>query len=328
MESNNSLKFYKNNRQWYQLCKEIIKSITKDNSNIIYSLYLESITQYHPLTITESSLLISKYLQFKDAISLLEKSKNVIKECNMYHGDFNIQIVHLEIQMCLYKIEIGEFKQIEKKLYEFKKMDLPVKVYELYNFLGFKYFEKTGNIEYCINYLINYIELSKDKTYYEILAKYTLISRKFFNFMRVYAFEGFSEIRINSIYEIVQNGETKRIEKEKNELKKIFTQEEVEILIEKTYFIGLINLCFKEKSRKIELSKIQEILGINENDLNSFLVKAFGLNLLKGWIDEVKGILYFSTILPRTLPKEELEKMKDKFGVWKRKVKEAISMLE
>ncbi len=314
----------KNERKWYQFCKSICREINKENAPGLHDSYLESISQYHPLTICETTLVISKFLDHPRAIALIDKSIEVIKECNMYNGTFEIQVIHLEIQKHLFLVESGEFEGVEKKLYELKKMELPPSVYQIYNYLGFRYFEKTGNVDYCIKYLISYIELSKDESLYNTLARYTLISQTFFNFIKIYSLVKMDE-GLKEVYEAVQNGETKKVEG--MNLKGLFG-DSYRTVIEKTYFIGLINLCFEEKSRQVSLGKLQEGLGLSEEDIHPFLLRAFGLGLLKGWVDEKKKILYFSTILPRTLPKEELEKMKEKYTTWKKKVSETILMIK
>lgn len=314
----------RNERKWYQFCKSICKEVNKENVSSIHDLYLESISQYHPLTISETTLIISQFLDTPKAIRLIDKSIEAIKDCNMYNGTFEIQVIHLEIQKHLFLVQAGEFEGVEKKLYGLKEMELPPRVYQLYNFLGFRYFEKTGNIDYSIGYLISYIELSKDESLYNTLARYTLISQNFFNFIKIYSLVEMDP-QLKEVYEVVQNGDTKRVES--MNLKDLFG-DSYKTVVEKTYFIGLINLCFEEKSRQIPLGKIQDGLGLKEEDIHPFLLRAFGLGLLKGWVDEKKKMLYFSTILPRTLPKEELEKMKEKYTAWKKRVTETLVMIK
>ncbi|KAF9758203.1 26S proteasome non-ATPase regulatory subunit 13 like protein A [Nosema granulosis] len=313
----------KKSRKWFQFCKEVSATINNQNKEEVLNLYLESISQYHPLTIAETTLKICKVVH---SIALLEKSIDTIKECSMYQGDFSVQIIHLEIQKNLFRVEEGDFEGIEKHLFELKtsQKDLPTRVVEIYHFLGFKYFEKTGNLEYAINHLVSYVELSKDETVYSTLARYTLVSPTFFNFLKIYSIISSTSTGdlYTDIYEIVQNGDTKKILEKKKYLEDTFGEDSRNI-IEKTHFIKLINLCFKEKSRQISLEKLQEDLG---TEIHSFLLRAFGLGLIKGWVDG--NILYFSTILPRTLPTEELEKMKEKYSNWRKKVGETIAMIQ
>ncbi|XP_015189401.1 PREDICTED: transcription elongation factor spt5-like [Polistes dominula] len=146
----------------------------------------------------------------------------------MYSDPFEIQVVNLELQKCVYLVDLNSLDDVERKLYEI--------------------------------FLVKLMKLSK---------QFTLQYRK------------------------TMFGERKDVVKEK------------------AYLIGLINLCFKETERKVTFEKINEELFIDEDKIHGFVLKAFGLGLLKGWIDECNNILYFNTILPRCLPNEELEKMRN-----------------
>ncbi|KAK6090920.1 hypothetical protein P3W45_000165 [Vairimorpha bombi] len=325
----NQLIDLKDARQWYQLCEIIPQKINQDNCEDVFNIFIENVFQYHPISLTKCALSISRYYSIEKACDLLDKSISSIKDSSMYIGDFQMQVIHLEIQKYILLLENGNTTDVEKMIFEYKKIEMDTDVYNFYNFMAYKYYESTHNYEYCVRYLLEYVKMTNDVQYMEILAKYSLISKNFFNFVEVFSLESFNKINqdLYRTYVAVQEGNTKIFDEYKILLEKMFSDRWI-IVREKAYFIGLINLCFKQDERKISFKVIQDELKISEGDINSFLLKAFGLNLLKGWIDGHNKLLYFNTIIPRCLPKEELVKMMSKYDEWRIRVEKAIKMVE
>ncbi|KAF5141712.1 hypothetical protein G9O61_00g002540 [Vairimorpha ceranae] len=324
----------KENRMWFDICKSIPLIINNQNADEIWNIFFENILQYHPSSLTEAALHMSEFYSTEKSIELISKSLVAINDSQMYTGNFKMEIMHLEIKKCILLIEAGKFDDVESKIFEFKRIEMDIEVYKLYNFLAFKYYEITNNYEYCVRYIYEYLKISSnlcssDMSLLELFAKYSLVSKNFFNFVEGSSLRGFNKINedLYRAYIAVQEGNIELINKHKDMLDVIFGKK-CYIVREKAYFIALINLCFKQEDRFLSFAIIQDELGISEDEIYGFLLKAFGLGLVKGWIDGYNKILHFNTIIPRCLPKDELIKMKNKVMEWKNKVRQAISMIE
>ncbi|WUR03087.1 proteasome subunit RPN9 (RPN9) [Vairimorpha necatrix] len=320
----------KDNRKWFHLCDLIPEIINDHNSEEILSIFLQNISQYHPASLVHATLSLSKHFSPEKSIEIISNSISSIKESNMYSGNFKMEIVNLEIQKCILQVQTDQLNDIESQIFKFKEFEMTPEVYKLFNFLAFLYYEKSGNHENCVKYLLEYVKKNNEEiNNLELLAKYSLVSRKFFNFIEIFSLKNFDKINedIYKIYIAVQEGNTKLVDKYIKIIHNIFG-DKYQIVREKAYFIGLINLCFKENKRILGFEKIQEELEIREEEINGFLLKALGFGLIKGWIDDKNKVLYFNTIIPRCLQEAELNKMKNKFGEWKEKIRQAIEMIE
>lgn len=252
----------------------------------------------------------------------------------------------------------------EKCVFEFKNIEMNDKVFSSYNFLSYKYYEKGGDYENCVWKLLKYmkyvqkcsdnsnvcnnnsgdnntctitsdvtsnINISKESylILLEKLVKYSLISKNFYNFTEINTLHEFDKISplLKQYFQLVQEGNSKQVEQNYQQIEQLFGNHALTIR-KKVYYVGLINLCFSQTTRSISFKQIQDNLNVSDHDINSFLLEALGLGLLKGKIDGYNKMLYFSTIVPRCLGEEELDKMRWKFGNWRSKIEEVIEMME
>ena len=101
-----------------------------------------------------------------------------------------------------------------------------------------------------------------------------------------------------------------------------------ELVKEKMYMIALTNLCFAEREKKIPIRKIEEMLRIPRKIVIYIIMKSLGLKLICGWINGEEDALYFDSLAPRTLQPKEIMEIRGKFGRWRGRIHEVISMLK
>ncbi|AFN84166.1 hypothetical protein EROM_111850 [Encephalitozoon romaleae SJ-2008] len=316
-------------RKWMQFCCMIIDSMNTHPIDKLLDVFLESAGQIHPRSSYEVFLAFSERLAPEEGIRVLAIGEDIIGGSVLYSELFEVEKMILEIKKCLLLIEINELKGIEKRLFEWKNLKMPRNVRIMYNLLGFKFYQKIQNVEAAFSHLLKYVNLSETEELMDTLVEYALLSKEFFNFTLIASLPGFDKMKnknLKEIFMMFREGNVKGLEEKHNKLNEIFGSS-ADIIKEKAYMIALINICFSEVGKKVSIKKIEELLKIPSKMVIYIVLKSFGLGLINGWIDGEEGILYFDSLIPRALQKEEVVKLKEKYDIWEKKVQEVIVML-
>lgn len=85
--------------------------------------------------------------------------------------------------------------------------------------------------------------------------------------------------------------------------------------------------CHKD-DRSLSFEKISQICALGLNEVELVMMKAMGLNLIRGVIDEVDQVVHIDWIMPKYLTKEHMTLMSSRLGDWEEKMKQVVGMLE
>lgn len=320
----------KNERKWSQLCDAIIESVDTNPIEQLVNIFLECVSQIHPKSSCGVFLMLSDKLPPEEGIKILTTGREMLDRIVLYSEDFDVEKAAIEIKKCLLLVELGELKGIEKKLFEWKSLKMPRSVSSMYNILGFRFYEKVQNVENALVYLLRYTELCPEEDTMDVLVRYALLSKDFFNFTSITSLPGFNTIKNKSlerIFLLFREGDIEGLKRNNEEFDKMFG-DEANAVREKIYIVALLNLCFAEPSKKVHLEKIENSLNISNRMSVYIILKSFGLGLIEGWINGENRTMHFNSLIPRTLQIDEIARMKDRFNIWEHKVREVISILE
>lgn len=103
-----------------------------------------------------------------------------------------------------------------------------------------------------------------------------------------------------------------------------------QLLRQKIAILSVVEHIFNKSSRdsNIPFETISEVSGINISEIELLLMKALAHGLIKGRIDQSKGVITVDWVQPRILSAEQVEKMKGKIHLWKDNVKSALDLVE
>ncbi|KAM0671845.1 hypothetical protein CWI42_121840 [Ordospora colligata] len=317
-------------RKWMQFCRLIMDSVDKISTEMLLGVFLESVNLIHPRTLCEVFLVLAAKLPPRDGVDLLNKGQETISSCVLYSEDFEAEKAMMEMKKCLLLIGMNEFKGIETRLFEWRRMKMTKDMQAMYNFVGFKLYQGIGNIEASFSHLLKYVKLTNASGLTDTLVEYGMLSKDFFNFTAITSLPCFSNIKSNDLREmfvLFREGNIDELEMMNKKLVEKFGTNS-ELVKEKMYMIALTNLCFAEREKKIPIRKIEEVLKIPRKVAIYIIMKSLGLKLICGWINGEEDALYFDSLAPRTLQPKEIMEIQGKLGRWRRRIHEVISMLK
>jgi 26S proteasome regulatory subunit N9 len=316
-------------RKWLQFCNAIILACGSESIDELLSLYAAALPNIHPQSLTKVSLRLAEALDADRAIELLEATQNAVRNSVMYGEAFDTETTTLEIRRLLFLVEKNELSGVERRLYEWKHLEMEEITKSMYCFLGYKFYEKIGNVEGAFDHLFLYAKLNPDANVIDELLRYALLSREFYNFNSVAVLPNFESSRskeLKKLFLLFKDGDTNGLSKCSSDLERLFG-DSAEMVREKIYIIGLLNICFSEPEKMVHFSRIEGELGISGEMATYVVLKSLGLGLIDGWINGENRILYFNGIVPRVLKAEEIERMKMKFESWRKRVEEVVKTL-
>lgn len=98
---------------------------------------------------------------------------------------------------------------------------------------------------------------------------------------------------------------------------------------EKVTLLGLVNWILQKKDeKKYTFAEISESLHIPLDQVEWVLMRALSVHLVEGWMDQVDQTVMITWVRPRTLSKEQIQALADRFGAWATKVKETQSFMK
>ncbi|CBY22145.1 unnamed protein product [Oikopleura dioica] len=80
--------------------------------------------------------------------------------------------------------------------------------------------------------------------------------------------------------------------------------------------------------RALSFAEIAEKTNLGKSDVESLIIRALSLNLVKGSIDEVAEKVHMTWVQPRVLSVEQIDRMRVRIGDWVKEVGETEKMME
>uniref|UniRef100_A0A3B0N538 26S proteasome subunit, putative n=1 Tax=Theileria annulata TaxID=5874 RepID=A0A3B0N538_THEAN len=98
----------------------------------------------------------------------------------------------------------------------------------------------------------------------------------------------------------------------------------------KLTLIALLNLAFRKpnKQRSLSFQEIVEHCKIQMDEVEPFILKALGCNLIQGHIDQTQGTIQVTWVQPRILDTNKLELVRQKLKGWISSTNELVKGLE
>ncbi|EAN31644.2 PCI domain protein [Theileria parva strain Muguga] len=98
----------------------------------------------------------------------------------------------------------------------------------------------------------------------------------------------------------------------------------------KLTLIALMNLAFRKpnKQRSLSFQEIVEHCKIQMDEVEPFILKALGCNLIQGHIDQTQGTIQVTWVQPRILDTNKLELVRQKLKGWISSTNELVKGLE
>lgn len=293
-------------KKWYNLFiylsnlshKEITEKILEDLINQI----LPIASQIYPLTMTQTFIKILK--NYKNKKEILIELQNKIESSLFKNKEHSDSIFLLKLEIANIRFENNE--NIEMEIYEFKNILKNKEQQKKYDKLALKYFEKIKNFNESYFY-----------------AKKLKMKDKIFNYALHAKNVYFLPIVENepNYFKAVREGNFEFIKKNQQNLSDNFN-----FILEKTYIIKILELSRNKK--EINLTNLSNILNLKKISLIFLLIKALGLKLIKGRINQEKDVLELSNVALQTVTKKDLIEMKEKFELWRSRVEEVIHAME
>jgi hypothetical protein len=327
------LKTLQSQRKWYD-CSECIKDIVKSSDHSKYTVEMLTVFKnilpsMHTETAVDTAIALSSIVAPKDALSILQNTLGMCmkKDTTKYFQP----IAKIGMNICLTNISLGNFENIEKMIIQWKNSVLTNCNFILLHFLGFKFYEGIGNLENSHEYFIKYVSLSGDVHNIEKLVRLSLLSKNFYDFSYISNLEEFSSlsqknIELKLLFEDFQRGHFEKINNQRIEA--VLECRNPEAVREKVYLVNIINICFDAADKMVNFDVFTARMNIDSNYLLYLLMKALGAKLVTGWIDSEKNTLFFDRVMPRSLSKDEISKMKEKFCEWSNRVQRSIELME
>jgi len=103
-----------------------------------------------------------------------------------------------------------------------------------------------------------------------------------------------------------------------------------EFLHRKMKLMSLIEMLFRRKAgeRSVSFDHISGQIRVPRDQVELLIMKAMSLNLVKGTLDEVDGIVQVKWVQPRTLDLAQIRSLADRLGSWNETVKETILKIQ
>jgi len=102
------------------------------------------------------------------------------------------------------------------------------------------------------------------------------------------------------------------------------------VLREKIALLCLMELVFLQQpeARNVSFAQVAEVTEIPSSEVETLLMRAMSVGLVKGTIDEVDQVLRVSWLKPRVLDKVQISELAKRFTTWRTTVHEASSLVK
>ncbi len=305
-----NLKKYSSERKWYELGDLIISNIS-NHYELCFSYALQYLERFHPITLSQIATTI-----YQNATADPEIIRNVLDHFKERGANDQLR-VSVILDHCMFLIESkNDLTDMESKIYEISKHDLNKSNLEKLNFLAYSYYSHENKVDLAYEYLMR---VSPSNFDIEEACKLAILSPQIYSFSPLISHDKFDSIKSDDLKMLLY-----ALNKGEFPSKSIPSIPGIpsDIINDKFELIRLLNVVRGRKGDFVPFSEFK-----NENGLILLLLKALGLNLIKGWIDSKNKVLFVESVIPKDLDSEEIEVVKERFILMRNRVEEVIKML-
>lgn len=355
--------FYKQ-KLWYNICvyiQEYSNTNLNDCLDCYKSYVLPNETRIYYKNYCDTTLILANLLQPNESQQVVLMAINEMHKNEFINDDKERSLLKLLIKIHENKIYLNEIDEIEKFIYEIKNKIMDKETKNNYFKLCYKYYESKKDFDEAYENLKKYLECknenteevneNKSFTFYdeeiknkkypnnyedtkELLAtklvKFSLLSTKVYNFTEIFCnkiYKYLNDENLKIIFEKIMSGDFEFVLNNKNMFESLFPNN-FELLKEKVYLVGFINLCFYRNDKYIGINEIKNYLKLEREFVFFIIMKALGLELIKGIIDGENDVLKLTYVIPRILNREEIDELKRKCEIWKMKIGNVINLFK
>ena len=336
---------------WYdcaQLIKEMAsRGVGESEKQAIVEVFRSAAPRMHPMTSTETAIVVSRLLAGEDAVALLEEALETIS--GMFPSKYQDLRTSLQMHVCLLKINGGNLEGRDAEVLRWAKGAAEARAggsarggranYELFTYVAYRLYSARRNTEAAQKYLLLHVAATRDASYLSDLIRLSIASRDFYDFSSVIGLPGFSEgaeARLANLLVAFRDGNTQAVRQEEALIGEIIggvvNAEDAEaykrVVMEKAYLTNIMKTCFASNGKSVSLAVLREQLGVPQDALLHLLIRALGIGAMSGWIDAQADLFHVSKIMPHALSSSDIAEMKAKFVNWRSKVQQVLSAVE
>jgi 26S proteasome regulatory subunit N9 len=100
------------------------------------------------------------------------------------------------------------------------------------------------------------------------------------------------------------------------------------VLLQKVRILALMEHVLRTNHWELTFQEIAHIMNAQVSEVEWMLMKAMALELIRGEIDEVSGVVKISWLQPRVLDHERLELLQKRLGLWRGTISNVLNHLE
>ncbi|XP_042022534.1 26S proteasome non-ATPase regulatory subunit 13 homolog A-like [Salvia splendens] len=345
---------------WHQLTLKLEQFVTLavfQAGDSLIQLYQNFITDFETkinlLKLAHFAVIVSRRYSEKDAaISYLEGVIEKLRTTSKVR--IEEPILYVNMQIGLFKLEVGDQKECKKLLEEGKSTldsmtDIDPSVYASYYWISSQYHKARQEFAEFYRSALLYLAYTSVETLSESfkldltfdLSLAALLGENIYNFGELLAhpiIKSLMGTKVEWLYYILEafnSGDLVRYQ----ELCRVhgaalisqpaLVQNEKKLL-EKINILCLMEIIFSRPSedRTIPLSIIAERTKLTVEDVEYLLMKSLSVHLIEGIIDQVEGTVYVSWVQPRVLGIPQIKSLRDRLDNWVDKVHTALLSVE
>ncbi|EJW04976.1 hypothetical protein EDEG_00093 [Edhazardia aedis USNM 41457] len=331
-----------NQRLWYDLCIYIENNARKSPTQcyeILKQYVLPNFQRIHPVTFCDTVLLLANLMEPQKSYDLVKQSLELLSKLDVQTKHYNVIKLRYELKIFENLVYLKKTENVERFIYQSKNKIMEPEMYVYFYRLAYRYYEVIENYEECFVYLEKYVNLchvvpddsftdSKELLAYKFV-QFSVLSRKIYNFTGIRInniYQHFKEQNMSIVFDKICAGDFNYILNNQDMVNNIFPGN-FNLIKEKAFLVALSNICFDIRNKEIKIIEITEKLKVSRNTVFYFIVRAMGLELIKGTIDGQNDVLRLSYVKPRILTLDETKSLKDYIDSWRMRVKETIMLM-
>lgn len=318
-------------RKWFDLTETIknnVHSLSESEINSLLTIFTKNMERIHPMSLTSTIIGLYYHISPETACDLIKNAISAIDSISLVQNSYFNEITTLRLYFFIASIKLNNLEDIETQIISLKSQNLSVENINLLYLVGAMFYEKLENYEEAQNCLFCHLKQSESVYDIEKLVELSIKSPTFFDFSAISSLKEFEQMKnlpLKNLFISLMSGDVNQIHTQNVfDILKTVDSDWIET---KIYLLNIIRICFKCDQKFVKFDHFINELKIDENKVLGLLLRALGLNIIKGWIDSEERTLFFDYVLPRSLNAEELEKMKMKFVEWRNRVQEIINIV-
>lgn len=333
MSFSDEIKSLESERKWFDMIEHIKRGAAASLPSVDLDFSLDILTRnmakIHPISLTSAIVALLQHISPEKASGIIQAAISTLETGSAIQSNYFQEIATLRLHFYISSIKQRNFENIESQIIALKNTALSNDNLNLLYLVAALFYEGMGNCEEAQSYL--FLHAKQTGAVYDIekLVELSIRSSSFFDFSAISAFSEFDDLSnapLKNLFLCLSSGNIGNITAK--EVSKILKTNNVDRLTTKVHLLNIIRMCFKSEQKFVAFDQLMSELQIDEVALIKLLLRALGLGVVKGWIDSEERMLFFDSVLPRALNREELQKMKMKFVVWRDRVQKVIDIVK